>query len=100
MLCDLGASINLMPLSVFAKLGMNKPRKTAMSIQLVDRSIAYPKGIIEDVLVKIDKFIFPIDFVVMEMEKDEEVPIILGRPFLATGKSLIYIECNIPFLLF
>jgi len=90
--CDLGATINLMPLSVFMKMGINEPRKTTMSIQLADRSNVYPKGIIEDVLVRVDKFIFPVDFVVMEMEEDEEVPIILGRPFLATRKSLIVVD--------
>ena len=52
---------------------------------MADRSIGFPKGILEDVLVKIDKFIFSIDFVVLDMEEDREVPIILGRPFLATG---------------
>ena len=56
---------------------------------MADRSITYPWGIIEDVLVKVDKFIFPVDFVVLDMEEDQEIPIILGRPFLATGRALI-----------
>ena len=60
-----------------------------MNIQLVDRSIRYPRGIIEDVLVKIDKFIFPIDFVVLDMEEDSDIPLILGRPFLATARTII-----------
>jgi len=88
-LCDLGASINLMPFSVFRKLGMKEPKSTTISLQLADCSITYPRGIVEDVLVKVDKFIFPVDFVVLDMEEDEDVQIILGRPFLATGKTLI-----------
>jgi len=65
-LCDLGASINLMPFSIFRKLGMKEPKSTTISLQLVDHSIIYPKGVVEDVLVKIDKFIFPVDFVVLD----------------------------------
>ncbi|XP_073133564.1 uncharacterized protein [Henckelia pumila] len=88
-LCDLGASINLMPYSVFRKLSLGEPKSTRMSLQLADRSIKYPRGIIEDVLVKVDKFIFPVDFMVLDMEEDLDMPLILGRPFLATGKALI-----------
>ncbi|KAL5541988.1 hypothetical protein UlMin_009698 [Ulmus minor] len=88
-LCDLGASINLMPMSIFKKLGIGEARPTTISLQLADRSIAHPKGKIEDVLVKVDKFIFPVDFIVLDFEADLEVPIILGRPFLATGRALI-----------
>ncbi|XP_024029348.1 uncharacterized protein LOC112093949 [Morus notabilis] len=88
-LCDLGASINLMPLSVLRKLGLGEVTPTTISLQMADRSITYPWGIIEDVLVKVDKFIFPVDFVVLDMEEDQEIPIILGRPFLATGRALI-----------
>ncbi|KAL5578661.1 hypothetical protein UlMin_011103 [Ulmus minor] len=60
-----------------------------ISLQLADRSIKHPRGIIEDVLVKVDKFIFPADFIVLDMEEDREIPLILGRPFLATGRTLI-----------
>ncbi|KAJ9548063.1 LOW QUALITY PROTEIN: hypothetical protein OSB04_020606 [Centaurea solstitialis] len=88
-LCDLGASINLMPLSVFNKLGIGEVRPTTVTLQLADRSIAYPKGKIEDILVKVDKFIFPADFIILDCEVDKKVPIILGRPFLATGRALI-----------
>ncbi|XP_073133663.1 uncharacterized protein [Henckelia pumila] len=91
-LCDLGASINLMPYSVFRKLSLGEPKSTRMSLQLVDRSIKYPRGIIEDVLVKVDKFIFPVDFMVLDMEEDLDMPLILGRPFLATGKALIDVQ--------
>ncbi|XP_022883328.1 uncharacterized protein LOC111400113 [Olea europaea var. sylvestris] len=91
-LCDFGASINLMPLSMFKKLGLRKVNPTTLTLQLMDRSITYPKGIIEDVLVKVDKFIFLVDFVVLDMEEDEKVPLILGRPFLATGRALIDVQ--------
>ncbi|XP_052290039.1 uncharacterized protein LOC127899933 [Citrus sinensis] len=91
-LCDLGASINLMPLSVFKQLGVGECRLTTVTLQLADRSHAYPEGKIEDVLVKVDKFIFPVDFIVLDFEADKEVPIILGRPFLATGKTLIDVQ--------
>ncbi|XP_022897634.1 uncharacterized protein LOC111411325 [Olea europaea var. sylvestris] len=84
-LCDLGASINLMPLSIFEKLGMGEAKATTVSLQLADRSIKYPRGVVEDVLVRVDKFIFPTDFIILDMEADNDIPIILGRPFLATG---------------
>ena len=60
-----------------------------ISLQLADRSIKHPRGIIEAMLVKVDKLIFPIDFVVLDTEEDKEVPLILGRPFLAIGRALI-----------
>ncbi|XP_024035580.1 uncharacterized protein LOC112096382 [Citrus clementina] len=91
-LCDLGASINLMPLSVFKQLGVGECRPTIITLQLADRSHAYPEGKKEDVLVKVDKFIFPVDYIVLDFEADKEVPIILGRPFLATGKTLIDVQ--------
>ncbi|XP_073137556.1 uncharacterized protein [Henckelia pumila] len=91
-LCDLGASINLMSYSVFRKLSLGEPKSTRMSLKLADRSIKYPRGIIEDVLVKVDKFIFPVDFVVLDMEEDLDMPLILGRPFLAIGKALIDVQ--------
>ncbi|KAL8520752.1 hypothetical protein ACS0TY_011339 [Phlomoides rotata] len=91
-LCDLGASINLMPFSIFKTLGLGELRPTTVNLQLADRSMAYPEGIIEDVLIKVDKFIFPVDFVVLEMKEDESVPLILGRPFLATGGAVIDVK--------
>ena len=59
---------------------------------MADRSLAHPRGIIEDVLVKVDKFIFPADFIILDMDEDENIPIILGRPFLATGRALIDVQ--------
>ena len=91
-LCDLGASINLMPLSVYADLGLPAPKPTNISLQLADRSVTYPRGIVEDILVKVDKFIFPADFIVLDFEEDKNIPIILGRPFLATGRTLIDVQ--------
>ncbi|XP_073289108.1 uncharacterized protein [Primulina huaijiensis] len=91
-LCDLGASINLMPLSVCKKLGLGEPKRTKMSLQLADRSVKYPRGVIEDVLVKVGKFMFPTDFVVLDMEEDKETPLILGRTFIATGKAVIEVQ--------
>ncbi|KAH9768811.1 phosphatidylinositol-3-phosphatase myotubularin-1 [Citrus sinensis] len=91
-LCDLGASINLMPFSVLKKLGLGESKATIVTLQLADRSIKYPRGIIEDVLVKVDKFIFPADFIVLDMAEDIELPLILGRPFLATGRALIDVQ--------
>ncbi|XP_076904960.1 uncharacterized protein LOC143560564 [Bidens hawaiensis] len=88
-LADLGASINLMPYSVFSRLGLGEPRPTRMSIQLADRSVKYPRGIVENMLVRIGKFIFPVDFVILDMNEDDSVPLILGRPLLATEQALI-----------
>ncbi|XP_068636070.1 uncharacterized protein [Aristolochia californica] len=85
-------SIYLMPLSVGRKLGLREIKRTTISLQLAYRSIKCPRGIIEDVLVKVDKFIFPVDFVVLDMDEDEKVPLILRRPFLATGRVLIDVQ--------
>ena len=88
-LCEYGESINLMPLSVVKRLSLGELTPTAITLQMVDRSIAQPEGIIEDVLVKVGKIIFPMDFVIMQMEEDTQVPLLLGRPFLATRAALI-----------
>ncbi|XP_062118549.1 uncharacterized protein LOC133832190 [Humulus lupulus] len=91
-LCDLGASINLMPLSVFRRLKLGEARPTTVTLQLADCSLVHPRGIIEDVLVKVDKFIFPAYFIVLDMVEDTNVPLILGRPFLAIGQALIDVQ--------
>ncbi|KAI3816628.1 hypothetical protein L1987_16331 [Smallanthus sonchifolius] len=88
-LADLGASINLMSFSLYEKLDLGELSPTRMTLSLADRSVKYPRGIIENLLVKVDKFVFPVDFVILDMEADEGVPIILGRPFLRTTKALI-----------
>ncbi|XP_070005415.1 uncharacterized protein [Nicotiana sylvestris] len=91
-LCDLGKTINLMPYSVFKTLGIGKPRSTSMRLQMVDCNMKRPLGIIDDVLVRVDKFILRADFVILDCEVDYEMAIILGRPFLATGKYLVDVE--------
>nr|GEW64320.1 reverse transcriptase domain-containing protein [Tanacetum cinerariifolium] len=88
-LADLGASINLMPLSIWKKLSLPELTPTRMTLELADRSITRPKGVFEDVFVKVEKFHFPTDFVVVDFEADPRVPLILGRSFLRTGRALI-----------
>jgi hypothetical protein len=81
-LVDTGASINLMPYSVFLKLELGEPKPIRMSIELADTSVKFPKGIVEDVLVKVGKFVFPADFVILDIPHNDKVPLIFGRPFL------------------
>ncbi|GKC05556.1 reverse transcriptase domain-containing protein [Tanacetum coccineum] len=88
-LADLGASINLMPLSIWKKLSLPELTPTRMTLELADRSITYPKGLTEDVFVRVGKFHFPTDFVVVDFEADPRVPLILGRSFLRTSRALI-----------
>ncbi|KAK8992084.1 hypothetical protein V6N11_044976 [Hibiscus sabdariffa] len=87
-LCDPGASINLMPKSVFQKLGIGEAKPTTMMLQLADHSYVQLEGKIEDILVKVDEFIFPAEFLILDCEANIDAPIILGRPFLATGRVL------------
>ncbi|XP_058746297.1 uncharacterized protein LOC131619190 [Vicia villosa] len=91
-LCDLGASINLIPLSIFKKLGIGDVTPTTITLQLEDISICYPQEKIEDVLVKVDKFVLPTNFIIMDFDADEDILILLGRPFLAMGMTLIDVE--------
>nr|GEW21422.1 DNA-directed DNA polymerase [Tanacetum cinerariifolium] len=86
---DSGASINLVPLSIWKKLSLPELTHTQMTLELADRSITCPKGVAEDVFVKVGKFHFPTDFVVVDFEADPRVPLILGRSFLRTGHALI-----------
>ena len=92
-LLDLGASVNLLPYSVYKKLGLGELKPINITLSLADRSVKIPKGIVEDVLVKIDKFYYPVYFVVLDTEpianEPNHVPIILGRPFLATANAII-----------
>ena len=88
-LCDSGASINLMPLSVAKKLSLGELTPTTVTLQMADRTMEKPEGVIEGVLVKVGKFILPVDFIILDMEEDSQVPLILGRPFLATGAAFI-----------
>ena len=81
-----------MPLSIYKKLGLGDPKPTAMRLLMADRTVKKPIGILHDVLVKVESFIFLADFVILDCEVDFEVPIILGRPFLATGRALVDME--------
>ncbi|KAM2983177.1 hypothetical protein FF2_009137 [Malus domestica] len=89
---DLGASINVMPYSIYASMNLGELKNDGVIIQLADRSNAYPKGVLEDVLVQVDNLIFPADFYVLEMEDSPNVtplPILLGRPFMKTARTKI-----------
>ncbi|GKC62482.1 reverse transcriptase domain-containing protein, partial [Tanacetum coccineum] len=88
-LADLGASINLMPLSVWVKLNLPNLTKTRMILELADRTISTPTGIAEDVFVKVGTFFFPAEFIVVDYIADPRVPLILGRPFLRMERALI-----------
>ncbi|GJU01595.1 reverse transcriptase domain-containing protein [Tanacetum coccineum] len=88
-LADLGASINLMPLSIWKKLGLPGLNDTKMVLELADRTISKPTGVAKNVFVKVGKFYFPADFVVLDFIADPRVPLILGRPFLRTAHALI-----------
>jgi len=91
-LLDLGASISLIPLSMLKRIREVEVRPTRMMLQLTDRFIKQPYGIVEDLLVKVDKFLFLVDFVVMDIEEDVDVPLILGRPFMKTTKVIIDVD--------
>ncbi|XP_074296935.1 uncharacterized protein LOC141627600 [Silene latifolia] len=88
-LCDLGASISVLPLSLAQKIGLTEFRCTNMTVQMADRSLSRPLGILEDVPVRVDKFFTPVDFVVLDTPEDTHTPIILGRPFLHTASTII-----------
>ncbi|RYR19924.1 hypothetical protein Ahy_B03g064876 [Arachis hypogaea] len=91
-LCDLGASINLMPLSLTKKLQINELMPTDIVIKLADKTQKQAVGVVENVLVKVGKYFLPTDFVILEIEESHLHPIILGRPFLATARALIDVE--------
>ncbi|GJS53217.1 reverse transcriptase domain-containing protein, partial [Tanacetum coccineum] len=88
-LADLGASINLMPLCIWKKLSLPELTPTRMTLELADRSITRPKGVAEDIFVKVGNFHFPTDFVVVDFEANPRVPLIVGRSFLRTSRALI-----------
>ncbi|WKA06915.1 hypothetical protein VitviT2T_024793 [Vitis vinifera] len=92
-LLDLGASVNLLPYSVYKQLGLGELKPTSITLSLADRSVKIPRGVIEDVLVQVDNFYYPVDFVVLDtdptVKEANSVPIILGRPFLATSNAII-----------
>nr|GEW28439.1 reverse transcriptase domain-containing protein [Tanacetum cinerariifolium] len=91
-LADLGASINLIPYSLYAKLSLKTLKPTKISVILADRSFQYPVGIAKNTLVEVGKFIFPVDFIILKIEEDSKVPLILGRPFLHTADAVIRVK--------
>ena len=91
-LCDLSASVSLILLTMARQLELSELKHTKISLQLADRSIRYPLGILENVLIKVQKFIIPVDFVVLDMEEDVSIPIILGRPFYTTIGTIIGVK--------
>ncbi|XP_015967868.1 uncharacterized protein LOC107491528 [Arachis duranensis] len=91
-LCDLGASINIMSLEMMRKMRIEEAKPTRMALQLADRSFKFPHRIVEDLLVKVEDFIFPEDFVVLDMEEGAKASIILGRPFLITAGAIIDVQ--------
>ncbi|GJX73359.1 hypothetical protein Tco_0311954 [Tanacetum coccineum] len=88
-LADLGASVSVMPLSTYLNLGLGELAHTKLTVELADRTVKYPKGIAENVLVGIGKFVFLVDFIILDMPEDIKVPLILRRPFLSTARAKI-----------
>ncbi|XP_021835971.2 uncharacterized protein [Spinacia oleracea] len=91
-LCELGASVSILPYKTYEKLKLGDLSPTAMSLQLADRSVMLPLGRIEDVPLVVGKLTFLVDFVVLDIDEDAHTPIILGRPFLATAGALIDVQ--------
>jgi hypothetical protein len=91
-LLDLGVNVNLLPYSVFQSLNLGELKSTSVTLLFVHRSVKVPRGIVEDVLVQVDKFIYPVDFIILNTQPVEvcnSIPVILGRPFLTTFNALI-----------
>jgi len=102
-LLNIGASVNLLPYSVFQSLNLGELKPTSVTLLLADRFVKVPRGIVEDVLVQVDKFIYPVDFVVLDtqlVEACNSIPVILGHPFLATSNALINCRNGLMKLLF
>lgn len=93
-LCDFGTSINLMPISIYRKLGLEELKDTIMFNQLEDRSIKHHLGVVENLLIKVGKLIFPVDFIVLDIEEYLGVSLILGRHFLFTSRIIMDFETS------
>jgi hypothetical protein len=103
-LMDLEAGVNLLPYTVYEQLGLRELKPTKVVLQLANRSVVIPRGVVDDVLVQVDKFYFPVDFIVLDTKhvspSSTDVPVILGRPFLATSNVLINCKNGIMKLTF
>ncbi|GJY76178.1 reverse transcriptase domain-containing protein [Tanacetum coccineum] len=93
-LVDLGASVIVMLFSTYTNLGLGVLSHTRLTIELADRTIKQPRGIAENVLVRIGKFVFPIDFIILDIPEDDDVPLILGRPFLIAEVQIARTSSN------
>jgi len=91
-MCDLGGSVSLLPLSLLKRIGIGDLKPTKMTLQLAGRSIIYPAEILEDIPIKVGKIYILADFVVVDIKEDSEIPILLGRPFLATAVLLLMLS--------
>jgi hypothetical protein len=91
-MCDLGSSVSLLPLSLLKRIGIGDLKPTKMTLQLADRSIIYPVGILENIPIRVGKIYIPADFVVVDSKEDFKIPILLGRPFLATVGTVINVK--------
>ena len=89
---DLGSSVNLMPFFIYEQLGLGELRRTSVYLQLADRSMTYPKGLVEDILIKVDQFILPANFLMLDMKEDQNIHILLGLHFLVTPEALIDVK--------
>jgi hypothetical protein len=93
-LCDLGASVSLMPRSIFERLGIGDLKQTNISLQMADGSVRLPIGILEGIPIQVEKLFIPIDFIVCDMKEDPYIPIIIGRLFLITAGAKIDVKCE------
>ena len=90
--CDFGASVNIMPKVIYDQINEDILLYTNMHLQLADQSLYYPKGVLEDAIIRVGQSYVPVDFVVLEIGGDIRAPIILGQPFLSTAKAIIYAD--------
>lgn len=90
--CDLGSSVNVLPSPMYKKFGLSEMKHTGMTLHLADKYVKVPCSLVEDVAVKVDKPMLPADFVVLDIEEDQMVPIILGRPFFVTSNAKIDVK--------
>jgi hypothetical protein len=91
-MCDLGASVSLLPISLFKRVGIGELKPTDVTLKLVDRSTIQPVGYVEDIPVNIEGIYIPADFMVVDIEEDHDCPMILGRPFLATAGTIVDVK--------